>query len=65
MVQIGNEVILIGGFSNDGTQSQNQAYKLSCVSEDCTWESMAPLQLSVARQFHVALVVPDNFVDCP
>ena len=60
MVQIGNEVIVSGG--NDGTGEQKAFYKLSCISQGCTWQRMTT-ELSVARSDHVAVVVPDNFVD--
>ena len=65
MVPAGNEVIVIGGYSTDGSGYQNALYKLNCVSEGCTWQSMAPLQLSVARRFHLAIAVPDDFFNCP
>ena len=61
MVPIGNQVVVMGGF--DGTY-HNTFYKLECVSQGCTWQSMT-IELSVARYDHVAVVVPDNFFDCP
>ena len=64
MVSIDNQVIISGG-SEDDIDGQNTLYKLECVTPDCTWQSMAPLQLSVARYGHVAVAVPDNFVNCP
>ena len=64
MVQIGNEVIVSGGNSNDGTWEQKAFYKLNCISQGCTWQSMTT-ELSVPRYEHVAVVVPDNFVSCP
>ena len=62
MVQIGNEVIVSGGY--DGTDYLNSFYKLNCVTQGCTWQSMT-IELSVARYLHVAVVVPDNFFNCP
>ena len=64
MVQIGNEVIVSGGYQYPGTRLQKALWKLSCISQGCAWQSMTP-QLSVARNSHVAVVVPDNFVNCP
>ena len=64
MVPIGNQVVAMGGFDDTSTY-QSAFYKLGCVSPGCTWQSMAPMQLSVARYYHVAVVVPDNFVNCP
>ena len=63
MVPIGNQVVVSGG--DDVTGYQNALYKLECVSPGCTWQSMAPLQLSVARSGHVVVVVPDDFFNCP
>ena len=64
MVEVGNDVIISGGFSDDGTWIQKAFYKLSCVTQGCTWQIMTP-QLSLARASHVAVVVPDNFDNCP
>ena len=64
MVEVGNDVIISGGYSTDGTGQQKGFYKLSCVSQGCTWQSMTP-ELSAARNSHVAIVVPDNFDNCP
>ena len=63
MVPIDNQVVVSGGYDDTGMQSA--LYKLGCVSSDCTWQSMAPLQLSGARNIHVAVAVPGNFVNCP
>jgi len=62
MVPIDKQVVVSGGFDNDVL---SDVYKLDCVSSGCTWQSMAPLQLSVARNYHVAVAVPDDFVNCP
>ena len=62
MVPIGNQVVVSGGY--DGTY-QNAIYKLGCVYPGCTWQGMTTLQLSVARNYHVAVAVPNNFVNCP
>jgi len=61
MVPIDNQVVVSGGYSS---YYQTDLYKLGCVSSGCTWQSMAPLQLSVARRWHVAIPVPDDFVNC-
>ena len=66
MVPIGNQVVAMGGY--DGTYQSafyKPFYKLGCVSQGCTWQNMIPLQLSVARYYHVAVVVPDDFFNCP
>ena len=64
MVAIGNDVIISGGGSDDGTWIQKAIYKLSCVTQGCTWQIMTP-ELSLERTAHVAVVVPDNFDNCP
>ena len=66
MVQMDNQVVVIGGKDEDFISGHYQKafYKLNCVSQGCTWQSMIP-QLSVARFEPVAVVVPDNFVNCP
>ena len=63
MVSIGNQVVISGGYLDGGTY-QKDLYKLTCVSQGCTWQSIPPLQLSVARNLHVAVAVPDNFINC-
>ena len=59
-----NEVIVSGGYSNDGSEYQKAIYKLNCVTQGCAWQIMTT-ELSVPRREHVSVVVPDDFVDCP
>jgi hypothetical protein len=54
----GTGVVLIGG-----DPAHKELYELKCSSSDCIWSKMDQ-KLSVARMFHVAMYVPDNFVNC-
>jgi len=71
MVSIDNQVIVSGGNKiRNGVVYEKDIFKLSCVTADCTWEltiaqGITPLQLSVGRDSHVAVAVPDDFVNCP
>ena len=65
MIQRGNEVITIGGLSDaDPGWQSNQNYKLGCLTQGCTWQTMAT-QLTATNHYHVSVVVPDNFFNCP
>ena len=58
-------MVVMGGMDEGFSGHYQKAfYKLSCVSQGCTWQSMT-MELSVPREGHVAVVVPDNFVNCP
>jgi len=66
MVQYGNEVIISGGafVSSTGWNRSTAMYRLGCIAEGCTWQIMTT-KLMYARDSHVSVVVPDNFVNCP
>jgi len=65
MVQHMNQVIVSGGWDQTGAAVfYTDMYTLACVTQGCTWEVMTT-ELSVARHNHVAVIVPDNFVNCP
>jgi hypothetical protein len=54
----GTGVVLIGG-----KNSHKDIYELKCSSTVCNWSRMEQ-KLSVERFGHVAMYVPDSFVDC-
>ena len=66
MVENSNEVIISGGYSNDGTGYQNSMHKLGCINhfnfyQGCSWEKMTT-ELIVPRSDHTSVVVPNKFV---
>ena len=62
MVSIGYDLLVIGGFVlNEGYTSK--LYKLSCSNQVCKWEHLSK-ELQLHRGYHVAIALPDDFVDC-
>jgi hypothetical protein len=55
-------VILIGGHMGQSTQSRD-LYRLEHADEGATWTRLDQ-QLSVGRERHVALLVPDSLANC-
>ena len=64
MVEIGENLYVIGGFSPDGTSSpypvSKGIQKLTCVSGACSWTTLTQ-QLKVGRGYTVAIPVMDSF----
>ena len=60
MVELGDNLYIIGGFSNDGSGLQNEIHQLSCISGLCSWTTLTQ-QLKVARQQLVAIPVDNDF----
>ena len=64
MVEIGENLYIIGGFSPDGTSSpypvSKEIQKLTCVSGACSWTTLTQ-QLKVGRDDTVAIPVIDSF----
>jgi hypothetical protein len=54
----GTGVVLIGGHDY-----LRDLHELKCSSTDCKWIRMDQ-QLRFDREHHVAMYVPDSFVDC-
>jgi hypothetical protein len=54
----GTGVVHIGGID-----TRKELYELKCSSSACNWNLMEK-QLSLKRYRHVAMYVPDSFVDC-
>ena len=60
MVSVGQDLIVLGGFSDSGGTS-NSLYKLSCSSNKCNWETLSQ-KLKTPRSQFVAIPVPDEFI---
>ena len=60
MVELGDNLYIIGGYSDDGSSVQREIHQLSCVSGLCSWTTLTQ-QLKVARKFLVAIPVDDIF----
>ena len=58
MVELGENLYIIGGNSNDGSGHQREIHQLSCFSGLCSWTTLTQ-QLKVARTRPVALSI-DN-----
>ena len=61
MVELGNNLYIIGGYSNDGSGYQNEIHQLSCFSGLCSWTTLTQ-QLKVAREYLV--VIPTDDTSC-
>ena len=60
MVELGENLYIIGGQTNDGSGVQNEIHQLSCFSGLCSWTTLTQ-QLKVAREFLVAIPTDDTF----
>ena len=60
MVELGDNLYIIGGHSNDGSSFQREIHQLSCVSGLCSWTRLTQ-QLKVARTRLVAIPVDNIF----
>ena len=62
MVELGDNLYIIGGRSNDGSSDQREIHQLSCFSGLCSWTTLTQ-QLKVAREYQVVIPIDDTF--CP
>ena len=63
IVPFDKDVVIIGGWSDDGGGYQSSLHRLTCHNQDCEWKTMSQ-QLKVARDDFVAILIPDELVDC-
>ena len=61
IVPFDKDVVIIGGW--DGSSYQSSLHRLTCQNQDCEWKTMSQ-QLKVARDWFVAILIPDELVDC-
>ena len=62
MVELGNGVAIIGGFSVDyGTQ--DKIHLLSCMNRNCSISTLSQ-ELSVPRSGFLAIPIPDTIAGC-
>ena len=58
------DVVIIGGDAIWGSGGvQSKLHRLTCQNQDCEWKTMIQ-ELKIARVFHVAMLIPDELVDC-
>jgi hypothetical protein len=58
-------VVHIGGWLESEESSSRDTYELKCSEiATCNWSIMESTSLSVVRYYHVAMYVPDSFVNC-
>ena len=57
IVEDGENLYMIGGYSNDGFQKEIQ--RLTCTSGTCNWTTLTQ-ELKVARSHFVAIPVKDS-----
>ena len=62
MVELGENLYIIGGSSNDGSGYQREIHELSCISGSCSWRTLSQ-ELNVDRINLVALPVDNSFCD--
>ena len=62
IVPFDKDVVIIGGDSSNGDY-QSSLNRLTCNNQQCEWTTM-PQQLKVARSRFVAMLIPDELVDC-
>ena len=60
MVEVGDNLYIIGGYSTDGSDHQNEIHQFSCVSGLCSWITLTQ-QLKIARYSLVAIPVDNTF----
>ena len=60
IVPFDKDVVIIGGYSSG---YQSSLHRLTCHNQDCEWKTMSQ-QLKVARYYFVAILIPDELVDC-
>ena len=62
IVPFDKDVVIIGG-GNENGYPQSSLHRLTCQNQDCEWKTMSQ-QLKVARREFVAILIPDELVDC-
>ena len=62
IVPFDKDVVIIGGLDGNG-DFQSSLHRLTCQNQDCEWKTMSQ-QLKVAREDFVAMLIPDELVDC-
>ena len=61
MVELGENLYIVGGLSSDGYDAQNEIHQLSCISATtCSWTTLTQ-QLKIARYGLVAIPIDDTF----
>ena len=60
MVEVGDNLYVIGGYSTDGSNHQNEIHQLSCISGLCSWITLTQ-QLKIARYSLIAIPVDNSF----
>ena len=60
MVELGENLYIIGGYSTDGSGYQKAIHELSCSSGYCSWRTLTQ-QLKIARRYLVAIPIDDTF----
>ena len=60
MVEVGENLYIIGGYSTDGSDHQNEIHQFSCVSGLCSWITLTQ-QLKIARYSLIAIPVDNSF----
>ena len=63
IVPFDKDVVIIGGYAPYDGGSQSSLHRLTCHNQDCEWKTMSQ-QLKVARGYFVAILIPDELVDC-
>ena len=66
IVPFDKDVVIIGGISCSSIYScspQSSLHRLTCQNQDCEWKTMSQ-QLKFARYYFVAILIPDELVDC-
>ena len=58
-----DSLILIGGYGYHSHAVLSNIYKLRDTDADATWEKMTQ-ELKIARHYHVAFLIPDEFTNC-
>ena len=62
IVPFDKDVVIIGGLV-PYVGSQSSLHRLTCQNQDCEWKTMSQ-QLKLARFSFVAILIPDELVDC-
>ena len=63
IVPFDKDVVIIGGYDGTSGGFPSSLHRLTCQNQDCEWKTMSQ-QLKVAREDFVAMLIPDELVDC-
>ena len=62
MVTLGTDLVVIGGDCKN-CPDKSSLYIMTCQNQLCAWQEMNQ-RLKIGREQFVAMIIPDELVDC-